>query len=302
MKETMNKSIQQMLDTLRAKRGFDTESYLNAKVVAINEFFSSESLDSVVIGLSGGVDSSVALALFIEAARQKGSPIRKVVGIAMPIYSRGSTGQAHALTRACTMADIYFSEPKFDFKIADLSGTCAAYEAVTREDYDSFAVGQLLSIVRTPYLYFHAAILQSKGYRSIVSGTTNRDEGGYIGFYGKASDGMNDIQPIADIHKSEVYALAKLLGVPESIVNEKPKGDVWDGRTDFDMIGAEYDYIELHTLLKDYGQDLGVSDPEIVHAFINIERMHSINAHKYAVGLPCRFVDVMRRKVVGGWQ
>ena len=55
------------------------------------------------------------------------------------------------------------------------------------------------------------------------SGTTNRDEGAYLGFFGKASDGMVDLQPISDLHKSEVRALATRLGVPAEIVEAAPR-------------------------------------------------------------------------------
>ena len=86
-----------------------------------------------------------------------------------------------------------------------------------------------------------------------MSGTTNRDEGAYIGFFGKASDGMVDLQPIADIHKSEVYAIAKILNIPEYIINASPKGDVWNNKLDVEMIGAPYDIVEVFILLLNMG-------------------------------------------------
>src|SRR5690606_27646773 len=116
--------------------------------------------------------------------------------------------------------------------------------------------GQLASIVRTPCLYYNAAILQSQGFKSIVVGTTNRDEGSYIGFFGKASDAMVDLQPIADIHKSEVYEVAKLLNIPQEIIDAKPRGDVYDGRCDEEMIGAPYWFLEMYLLMKQYKSEL----------------------------------------------
>ena len=86
---------------------------------------------------------------------------------------------------------------------------------------------------------------------------------------------MVDLQSIGDFHKSEVYAIAKYLSLPEEIINEPPKGDVWDGRTDEQMIGATYDQIELFTLLKDYGYNenpkLGINKKQAMKKAIDIE-------------------------------
>lgn len=299
----MTKINDKILKELREIRGFNVKEYCPVKISAINDFFESEKLDSVVLGLSGGVDSAVTLALLIEASKVENSPIKKIVGLAMPIYGIGSTGQDEATERAKHLEAMYASHDKFEFRKCDLTLPYNEYLSALQNEHDGFAAGQLLSIVRMPFLYFNAAILQTKGYYSIVSGTTNRDEGGYIGFFGKASDAMVDLQVIGDLHKSEVYKIAKHYNLPAVIIEIEPKGDVYDGRTDQQMIGATYDQVELFTLLKDYSESFKelnqfLTDP----AFLNIEALHSKNAHKYKVGMPSRFVDVLKRKVQGGWQ
>jgi NAD+ synthase (glutamine-hydrolysing) len=284
----------------------------------------------VVLGLSGGIDSSITLALLIAAAKQQNSPIKKIVGMSMPIHSIGASDQHKATQLATLLSKQYESLDVFSYDVCDLTDVCDSYVttynkhqhtfnikqlAVTNEPYfsstfihntiekqynDAFAIGQLLSVVRTPYLYFNAAVLQTKGYKSIVAGTINRDEGGYIGFFGKASDAMVDLQVIADLHKSEVYQLAHYFDIPQDIINESPKGDVYDGRNDFEMIGATYDQIELFTFMKNHNfKDCDFKNAEW---YTNIESLHKTNEHKYRVGIPSRFVDVMPRKVIGGWQ
>lgn len=293
------------LHNLRKFRGFDTIDVCESKTKAINQFFSTEHLDTAVIGLSGGVDSAVALALLIAASERDNSPIKKIFGLAMPIYGFGATGQSEATERAASLRWAYQNCQKFEFRIADLTRAYNDYYDVSSEEtISNWAAGQLLSIVRTPFLYFQAALLQTQQYKSIVVGTTNRDEGSYLGFYGKASDAMVDLQPIADLHKSEVYKLAHFLSVPSCIIQSGPKGDVHDGKTDEQMIGATYDQVELYILLKDYiDKQLTVDlDESTLQAFCNIETLHRHNAHKYKVGLPSRFVDVLNRTVVGGWQ
>ena len=147
--------------------------------------------------------------------------------------------------------------------------------------------------MRTPALYGAAALLQSHGLRSVVVGTTNRDEGAYLGFFGKASDGMVDLQPISDLHKSEVRALARHLGVPEEVVLAVPSGDVHDGRVDEEMIGASYDEVELALRMRELA--LAPTSPPA------IERKHAENRHKYVAGDPAVHLDVMPRGVPGGW-
>jgi len=78
-------------------------------------------------------------------------------------------------------------------------------------------------------------------------GTGNKDEDGYLAYFCKAGDGVVDVQLIADIHKSEVFAVGKELGVPESTLVAPPSADLWDGQTDEDELGFSYDFVELFT-------------------------------------------------------
>ena len=77
-------------------------------------------------------------------------------------------------------------------------------------------------------LYSITAMLTTYNMRSVIVGTTNRDEGLYLGYIGKASDGMVDLQPISDLHKSQVRLVAKYLDVPQSILDVTPTGDMFD--------------------------------------------------------------------------
>ena len=78
-------------------------------------------------------------------------------------------------------------------------------------------------------------------------GTGNRDEDGYLGYFCKAGDGVVDVQLIADLHKSEVFKVGSVLGVPESILSSAPSADLWEGQTDEDELGVTYDFVELYT-------------------------------------------------------
>jgi NAD+ synthase (glutamine-hydrolysing) len=154
-------------------------------------------------------------------------------------------------------------------------------------------------------LYYSAAILQAQGQPSLVVGTTNRDEGAYIGFFGKASDAMVDLQPISDLHKSEVYALAEKLGVPKSVQEAIPSGDLYSGQLDEELIGAPYWFLELYLRLLEEGMSLSLNPVEqclFERYQANIERLHRQNLHKYKVGSPAIHLDVLPRRILGGWQ
>ena len=121
-------------------------------------------------------------------------------------------------------------------------------------------------------------------------GTGNRDEDGYLGYFCKAGDGVVDVQLIADLHKSEVFKVGAVLGVPESILNSPPSADLWEGQTDENELGVTYDFVELYT-----GWYLPLSDAkkkefldsldeetkkEWVHYSGICETVHRRNAHK----------------------
>jgi NAD+ synthetase len=290
-------TIANLFAHLRRQRGFNVSLYIARKIEAINNFFREEGLNACVLGLSGGIDSAVTLGLLRMAQECEGSPLVEILPLILPIHGKGTTGQTAATRKAFQVAHHFQSK----FKTIECSD---AYQNIVDQSVGltPWVQGQFASALRAPVLYFHAAILQNAGLKSIVCGTTNRDEGGYIGFYGKSSDMMVDLQPIADIHKSEVYEVARYLHVPEEILNDKPRGDVWDGKTDEEMIGTNYGFVEFFTLLRDYGGVFTTKQAkEVEPHFQAIEKLHKINEHKYRVGYPCRFIDVMRRAVQGGW-
>lgn len=120
-----------------------------------------------------------------------------------------------------------------------------------------FASGQLRSYMvffssnthsqRTPVGYYVAQLLSQAGTPCVVMGTGNRDEDGYLGYFCKAGDGVVDVQLIADLHKSEVFKVGAVLGVPESILRSPPSADLWEGQTDENELGVTYDFVELYT-------------------------------------------------------
>ena len=177
---------------------------------------------------------------------------------------------------------------------------------------DAWASGQLVSYLRTPALFYLTSLETQRGRPSLLIGTTNRDEGGFIGYFGKAADAMVDLQLISDIHKSEIVAASRLLGVPQSVLDAAPTGDIYDGRNDEQLIGASYDFIELHSLLLSSGDQTEQrrltaslsteAREQFDHFTARLNTLNRQNAHKYLGGSPAVHLDVYERAVPGGWR
>lgn len=295
--------LEDLLQKLRDERSFNTVKYIIDKKEALTEFFNRQNIDAVVVPVSGGVDSAIVFALMDDL--MKDGVLKQVLPLFIPI-DIGTSGQDEARGRAKEVFD------HLDYEFYEVDGTLAAAEIIRhstdirKREKKNWAYGQLASVVRTPIVYYHAAMLQMDGFRSLVCGTINRDEGSYIGFYGKASDAAVDLLPIADLHKSEVYKVADYYNIPKSIIDEKPRGDVWDNRCDEEMIGAPYWFLELYLLAIENGYDPVYlsGTPESEQWIKNINKLHNTNIHKYKkqnnkfypLGI-AKYVDVMPRIV-----
>jgi NAD+ synthetase len=244
--------------------------------------------------------------------RQPGSPLVKVVAALLPVdVEAGVTGQARATARGRLAAEAAGVDV-VTVPLADAhAATLRALSSATSVTPTAFSAGQLVSTIRTPTLYGLATLLTQQGTTAVVVGTTNRDEGGFLGFFGKASDGMVDVQPIADLHKSEVRALARRLGVPDEIVDAVPTGDTFDGRVDEDMIGASYDAVELVGLWRTATADVRAAlsadwSPSTRADFAalcqRLDERHAQNAHKYVGDPPAVCLAVWPRAIPGGWR
>ena len=124
---------------------------------------------------------------------------------------------------------------------------------VTLEGEDAtvaMALANTRARLRMTTLYYYAGLLGR-----LVAGTGNKVEDFGVGFYTKYGDGGVDLSPIADLLKSEVYALGEALDVPQSIMKAKPSDGLFgDARSDEDQIGANYDELEWAMAQQDAGK------------------------------------------------
>ncbi len=123
-------------------------------------------------------------------------------------------------------------------------------------------------------LYYFAAL-----HRYLVAGTGNKVEDFGVGFYTKYGDGGVDLSPIADLMKSEVFALAKELGINQEIQEAAPTDGLWgDDRTDEDQLGASYD--ELEWAMQNTQTDESLFSQREKEVMKIYQRFHQQNKHK----------------------
>lgn len=173
-----------------------------------------------VIGLSGGVDSAVVAALAAEALGHK-----SVLGIIMPYRLSNPESAAHAELVAAKLG--------IPTETVDISAMADAY-CEEQKVRDQVRRGNVLARMRMIVLYDRSA-----RDKALVFGTGNKTEI-MLGYGTLHGDMASAINPIGDLYKTQVWALARELGVPDEIIAKKPSADLWSGQTDEGEMGFAY--------------------------------------------------------------
>ena len=247
----------------------------------ITDYASKNNLKTLVIGVSGGIDSAVVSIL----CAQTGLP---TIVVGMPINSNSKNTEL-------SEKQIEFLSTKYKNNVLgyhiDLSKTFEEFKshAAFKKEFNSeLGFANSKSRLRMITLYQIAA---SKN--GLVVGTGNKVEDFGVGFYTKYGDGGVDISPIADLYKTEVRELGRHLGVPQEIINAEPTDGLWeDDRTDEDQIGATYE--ELEWVMEHGLNKLSYTQKEykVVEKFLNF---HNKNKHKM-VSIPV--FDLKEKEII----
>ena len=220
----------------------------------MTDYIKSSGMNCFVVGVSGGIDSAVASTLAAETKYP-------VFALGMPIHQKPEQ-------ESLSDAHLKWLDEKYvnvqTVKV-DLTNTFDTFtNDLERYATDKHALANTRSRLRMVTLYQFAG-----QYKGIVVGTGNKVEDYGVGFYTKYGDGGVDIAPIADLYKSEVWNLGKVLGVDSRIIEAKPTDGLWDdGRTDEDQLGATYSELEE---AMETGQGSGLKV---------LEKYATMNAHK----------------------
>lgn len=186
---------------------------------------SEANADGLVVGLSGGIDSTLAAFLACEAVGKD-----NVFGIVMPSTTTPTEDKLHG-TVIAQLLGINYKEIAIDSILNE-------FLSVTQLEEDKLSIGNLKARIRMSIIYFYA---NSKNY--LVSGTGNKSEI-LIGYFTKHGDGACDIEPIGDLYKTDVYQLAKYLEIPQEIIDKPPRAGLWNNQTDEDEIGMTYELLD----------------------------------------------------------
>ncbi|MCS7123702.1 MAG: NAD+ synthase [Candidatus Aenigmarchaeota archaeon] len=206
----------------------------------IKRYFEDSKAKYLIIGLSGGLDSSMVLKLVVNAVGSK-----KVIALILP-----ETG----ITLSTDIKDAkeLAKELGVKYKIMEINKIVKNFISVIPHlKKDKKSLANLRARVRANILYSMANL--KKG---LVVGTTNKSEF-YIGYFTKYGDGAADIYPILDLYKTDVKKLAEYVNIPNKIINKKPSPGLWKGQTAEGEIGLSYELIDRILYYKiDYEKEL----------------------------------------------
>ncbi len=245
----------------------DFEKTKNEIINFIKDKMSEANASGIVIGLSGGIDSTVTAFLAAEAVGKE-----NVFGVVMPSTTTPTEDKVHGTDLAKLLG--------IDYKEMAIDKILNEFLLVTNcEDEDNkLAIGNLKARIRMSIVYFFA---NTKNY--IVGGTGNRSEI-LIGYFTKHGDGACDMEPIGELYKSQVRQLAEYIGVPKEIISKPPRGGLWNNQTDEEEIGMGYgvldrilyNYIDLNKQASQIAEEIDVPIEEVNRIIDKVKR----NAHK----------------------
>lgn len=249
-----------------------TQKVIDHIVNWLKDYATKANSKGFVVGVSGGIDSAVVSVLVAKT----GLP---VLVLEMPIRQK-----ADQVDRAQDHIDFLKANfPNVEGFRVDLTPTFESFEKTTEGYKDdslskNLAEANTRSRLRMVTLYYYGQI---NGF--LVTGTGNKVEDFGVGFFTKYGDGGVDISPIADLYKTQIYEIAKKLGVLESIQKAKPTDGLWEvERTDEDQIGATYPELEWAMEQQEAGKseaDFDGREKEVMEIYLRFNRatQHKMN-------------------------
>ena len=230
----------------------DCEKPRKVIVNFIRNYVTKAGFDGAVLGLSGGIDSSLVAALACEAIGSE-----KVLGIMMPVDAeKDSANVADAKSLAKTLG--------MKHELFELKQAIAAFYSLS---LDRVALGNLTARLRMVTWYARA-----NQENRIVLGTGNKSEL-MVGYFTKYGDGGSDMLPIGELYKTNVWDLSNHIGLPEKIVGKTPSAGLWQGQTDEGELGITYQ--ELDSILFLY-LEKGMSEKDIIEWGIEEEQVRKV--------------------------
>ncbi|WP_297507690.1 NAD+ synthase [Thermococcus sp.] len=244
-------------------RTLDYEKAIERIVDFISEKVREAGTNGVVVGISGGIDSATTAYLAVKALGSE-----KVLGLIMPYYENRDVEDAKLVCESLGIK----------CKVVNIRPIVEEFVKSLGFEPDKKSLGNIMARTRMVLLYAHANALNR-----LVLGTSNRSEF-LTGYFTKWGDGASDYAPLINLYKTEVWEIAKLLGVPERIIEKKPTAGLWEGQTDEDELGISYRLldeilwrlVDLKMPKEKIAGELGISVETVEH----VENLVKSSEHK----------------------
>ncbi|MBL4669305.1 MAG: NAD(+) synthase [Flavobacteriales bacterium] len=248
----------------------NSEKIQNHIVNWLTDYIQQSKTKGFVIGVSGGIDSAVTSTL----AAKTGLPL---LCVEMPIHqdkNQVTRAKNHINWLKHEYNNVLNIETDLTVVFDTFSNSISHSE---NKELDFLSLANARARLRMTTLYYYAQI---NNY--LVLGTGNKVEDFGVGFYTKYGDGGVDLSPIADLVKTEVFALGKQLKVIEEILNAAPTDGLWgDERTDEDQLGASYPELEWAMEISEKANiDFTSFTIRQQQVFEIYTRLNTVNQHK----------------------
>ncbi len=260
-----------------------TEKVIEHIVNWLKDYATNANIKGFVIGVSGGIDSAVTSTLCARTGLD-------LLCLEMPIH-QGKNQVTRADRHIAWLKNNFSNVERQPVNLTPVFDSLVnALPKVDNEEDRFMSLANTRARLRMTTLYYFAAL---KGY--LVAGTGNKVEDFGVGFYTKYGDGGVDLSPIADLLKSEVYEIGKVLGINQDIIEAAPTDGLWgDSRTDEDQIGASYPELEWAMAMDDEGKTLEDFSDREKEVFRIYKRLNSLNTHKMIPIPVCEIPDYLK--------
>ncbi|MBO0591948.1 NAD(+) synthase [Cellulophaga sp. E16_2] len=246
-----------------------TEKVISHIVDWLKDYATNAHMKGFVIGISGGIDSAITSTLCAKTGLD-------LLCLEMPIHQEEN--QIGRASRHIAWLQENFSNVKrLEVNLTPVfDSLVAAMPTVENEEERFMSLANTRARLRMTSLYYFAAL---EAY--LVAGTGNKVEDFGVGFYTKYGDGGVDLSPIADLLKTEVWEIAKTLGVNEEIISAAPTDGLWgDDRTDEDQIGASYPELEWAMEMIEKGKTAADFTGRKKEVLTIYTKLNTANKHK----------------------